>query len=463
MLGSAQSLVRLRDRNGTELTIREEDDVAKRTLGVDLGIRGAHVATLCDEEGEVVWTGKRFRTRSEELATLSTRVGADEGLLVVMEPTRNVWVPVAAHFMALGAEVILVAPERAADLRRYYAKHTKNDRVDSMVLARLPQLHPEGLNPIDGLGPAEPLRRAVRRRVKLVEARLASRQRLDALLDLLGPGYARVLGAARFTKTALAVLEGYGDPRRLRRLGANRLAALMRRTSGGKWGAEQAGELIDAAAEAIRLWETGGLDFDELAWDLSAEIRIIGNLDDEITQLEERIESLYEKADPQGIVISAPGVGVVLAGGILGRLGDAKRFGDLAGVRAFSGMIPAVNQTGLTQTRPGITKRGDAGLRRDIWIAADIARHIDPQLAAKYHRLIVERRLHHYSAICHLATTLLTRIAACWRRDERYVIRDVDGRRITPTEGRAIVQARYRIPPQSRQRSRIPQTSGSAQ
>jgi transposase len=243
----------------------------------------------------------------------------------------------------------------------------------------------------------------------------------------------------------------------------NRLATLMRRVSGGQWGTSQAEDLIEAAAEAIRLWENGGLDFEELAWDLAAEVRIIRNLDEEITRREERIETLYEKADPRGIVISAPGVGVVLAGGILGRLGDAKRFGDLAGVRAFSGMIPAVKQTGLIETRPGITKRGDAGLRRDIWIAADLARHVDPQLGAKYHRLIVERQLHHYSAVCHLATTLLTRIAACWRRDERYVIRDVDGRRIAATEGRAIVQARYRIPPEIRQRARITQTSGSAQ
>ena len=73
-------------------------------------------------------------------------------------------------------------------------------------------LHPEGLNPVGGLGPAEPLRRAVRRRVKLVEWRLASRQRLDALLDLLGPGYAEVLGTARYGKAALEILERYATP-----------------------------------------------------------------------------------------------------------------------------------------------------------------------------------------------------------------------------------------------------------
>ena len=438
--------------------------MAIRMLGVDLGIRAGHVATLCDERGAVVWSKRRFSNRRDELEALVAEVGECDELTVVMEPTRNAWVPVAAHFMAVGATVVLVPGERSADLRRYYAKHTKNDRLDSHVLARLPLLHPEGLYPIGGLGPAEPLRRAVRRRVKLVEWRLACRQRIDAMLDLLGPGYADVLGGARYTKTAFEILERYGDPRKLRRLGVSRLATLMRRVSAGHWGTDEAAALVDVAGEALALWQHDGLDFDELAWDLASEVRLVRRLDDEITRLETRIDELYAKADPGGIVISTPGVGPVLAGGILGRLGDAKRFANLAAVRSLSGMVPKVNQTGHSETRPGITKQGDAGLRRDMWFAADIARQTDPQLAAKYHRLIVERRLHHYSAICHLATTLLTRIAACWRRDERYVIRDIDGRRITATEGKAIVRARYRIPPEIRNRARIPNTSsGSAQ
>jgi transposase len=78
----------------------------------------------------------------------------------VMEPTRNAWVPLAAWFRARGATVILVPPEQSADLRRYYQKHTKNDRLDSVLLARLPLLHPDGLTVCTGIGPADPLRRA---------------------------------------------------------------------------------------------------------------------------------------------------------------------------------------------------------------------------------------------------------------------------------------------------------------
>ena len=182
-------------------------------------------------------------------------------------------------------------------------------------------------------------------------------------------------------------------------------------------------------------------------------------LDTEIDRLDERIAELYAAADPKGIVKSAPGVGPVLAGGILGRLGDANRFANLAAVRSFSGMVPGVNQSGHSQARSGITKQGDPGLRRDIWFAADLARHHDPQLAAKYYRLIVERRLHHYSAVCHLATTLLTRIAACWRTGQPYVVCDTDGRPVDHAEARAIIAERYKVPPEARRRSRVPAVS----
>lgn len=425
------------------------------TLGIDLAVRAAHVATLTNDRGEVVWTRRRFRNAHDDLCALSDASGPVSELTVVMEPTRNSWVLVAAHFHAAGAKVVLVAPEQSADLRRYYKKHTKNDRLDSLMLARLPLFHPDGLASFADLGPADALKRAVRRRVKLVEDHRACLNRLDAMLDLLGPGYSDVLGT-RGAKTALTVLERCGDPRTLRRLGLSRLTALLRRTSGGKWTTEHATSLLEAANEAIALWAGGGLDFDELALDLASEVRIIRQLDTEIDRLDRRIAELYADADPKKIMQSAPGVGPVLAAGIRGRLGDANRFTNLAAVRSFSGMVPGVNQSGNNQTQPGITKQGDPGLRRDIWFAADLARHHDPQLAAKYHRLVVERRLHHNSAVCHVATTLLTRIAACWRTGQPYIVRDVDGRPVDPVEARAIIAERYTIPPEARRRSRVP-------
>ncbi|HWC11338.1 MAG TPA: hypothetical protein VG455_08965 [Acidimicrobiales bacterium] len=64
---------------------------------------------------------------------------------------------------------------------------------------------------------------------------------------------------------------------------------------------------------------------------------------------------------------------------------------------------------------------------------------------ARYHRLVVAEGRHHTSAVCTVAAVLVTRIAACWRRGESYVLRDVDGREITEAEGRVICAERYRV------------------
>jgi len=183
----------------------------------------------------------------------------------------------------------------------------------------------------------------------------------------------------------------------------------------------------------------------ELADDIATEVRLLRNLNGEIAAMEDRIEALYEDADPKGIVVSAPGIGVTLAAGILGRLGDPDRFVNLAGVRSFTGIVPKIDQSGLANRHKGLTKAGDPGLREALFLAADLARKVDPTLAERYHRLVVDDGRHHVSAVCTLAAVMVTRIAACWRRGELYILKDVDGSTITDAEGRTICAERYKV------------------
>ena len=133
---------------------------------------------------------------------------------------------------------MLVPPERAADLRDYYHTHAKTDRLDSR-LARLPLLHPEGLHDEHGLGPGDPLRRATRLRRSLVQRRTKSLARLDALLELLGPGWLAAFGERLANKTPLRFLAaGYACPDTVKRLGRARLGRFLHRHSRSQWGAE---------------------------------------------------------------------------------------------------------------------------------------------------------------------------------------------------------------------------------
>lgn len=419
------------------------------TLGIDVACRADHQATLA-VDARVVWRGRRFRSSSTDLDRLWSDLAlSDPGeLVVVLEPTRNAWLVLAQWFRSRGARVVMVPTTQSADLRRYFSKHTKNDRLDSEVLARLPLLHPEGLREFTGDSSADPLRRLTKQRSTLVKRRTAVYSRLDALLELLGPAWYDVLGSD-FTKSGLAFLTRYGDPHAVIRLGEARLTRFLQARSRGQYGPAPAHALIAAAKETLALWGPDGMDFAELAADIAVEAEQAIFLSTQIKEVDERLANFYAEADPDGIVASAPGVGPVISAVIAGRIGDPHRFTSLAAIRAYSGLVPKVNQSGVGETHGGITKAGDPLLREMMFMAADHARLVDPQLAAKYVRLMAGDR-HRDSAICHLAADLLTRIAACMRTGRPYVIRDVDGRELTPAEGKAIVKSTYKVDPKRR-------------
>lgn len=418
-------------------------------VGIDIAVRAPHQASVADEAGVFAFSGHRFRTTPEDLERLWDRLpqtDAAGGIEVIMEPTRNAWVPLAAWFRRKGATVFLVPPEQSADLRAYYAKHTKSDRMDSRLLARLPMLHPDGLHPETGFGPGDRLRRATKLHDTLTMRRSQNLARIDALLEILGPGWHSSLSGDLANKTPLRFLAaGYADPHTIKRLGIARVTKFLVRHSRNRWNHPEAEQIMAAARESIALW-ADDLDFGDLAEDIAIEARLALQLTAELKELDERIALLLAEVDPDGILQSVPGIGPVTAAVIAGRVGDPNRFTSLAAVRSYSGLVPSLTSSGTSGGHGGPTKRGDALLRGALFTAADQARKIDPQIAATYHRLMVTAGKHHTSATCTIAATLLTRAVACWRSSTPYVIHDTDGTELSTAEGRAVVTERYVIP-----------------
>jgi transposase len=435
----------------------------KVRLGIDIACRAAHRAACAEETGRILWSGHRFHTRAQDLQALWAKLPGDASeVLVVLEPTRNAWVPLAAWFRRRGATVVLVPAEQSADLRAYYAKHAKTDRLDAELLARLPLLHPDGLHPELANGPADPLKRAVKLRSGLVRRRTACMQRLDALLELLGPDWVAALGSD-MTQTTFKFLLAWANPHQVKRLGRARLARWFQRQTRKAWGDRRADAVLAAAEATLALWGPAGLDYEALAADIATEASLALALSRQIARLDERIFDRYCDADPDHILLSVPGLGKVLAAQIRGRLGDPHRFTSLAAARSFSGLVPHQHASGLTDAAGGPTKQGDACLREALFMAADHARKTDPTLAARYQRLMCQTGRHHTSALCTIATVLLTRIVACLRNGTPYQLRDVDGRPITPAQGRTIVAERYQVPPEIRAARRIISNARSRQ
>lgn len=204
------------------------------------------------------------------------------------------------------------------------------------------------------------------------------------------------------------------------------MARFFYRHSRGAWVDAEADGILAATTATVELWGEE-LASAELADDIAVEARLALAITDEIKDVDERITVLVSERGPDGIITSAPGVGAVTGAVILGRLGNVNRFSSLAAVRGFSGLVPSLDASGVSGSHGGPTKRGDALLREALFMAASQARRGDPTLAAKYHRLMVDAGKHHNSALCHIATTLLIRIASCWKNHTPYQLRDVDG------------------------------------
>jgi hypothetical protein len=287
-------------------------------------------------------------------------------------------------------------------------------------------------------------------------------QRLDALLEILGPDWVAALGSD-MTQTTFKFLAAWANPHQVKRLGRARLARWFQRQTRKAWGERRADAVVSAAEATLALWSPTGLDYEALAADIAVEASLALELARQIAGIDERIFDLYCDADPDQILLSVPGVGKILAGQIRGRLGDPHRFTSLAAARAFSGLIPRQHSSGLTDATGGPTKQGDACLREALFLAADHARKTDPTLAARYQRLMCEVGRHHTSALCTIATVLLTRIVACLRNRTPYQLRDVDGSPITPAQGRAIIAERYQIPPEIRAARRAVSNARSQQ
>ena len=153
---------------------------------------------VIDEQGQAITPVLSVKTSALSLEQLFHRARegapADEPLVVVMEPTGMAWFPVAVFCQRQGVKVYLVNSQQVADLRRYYRKHAKSDRIDARVLARLPIVSPEKLHALQLIGASQlACQRGCKELDRLIDHEFAIQNRLRAIDRFAWPGLEQVL------------------------------------------------------------------------------------------------------------------------------------------------------------------------------------------------------------------------------------------------------------------------------
>jgi transposase len=87
-------------------------------------------------------------------------------------------------------------------------------------------------------------------------------------------------------------------------------------------------------------------------------------LDRRLTDVTRQVEDLAAKSEPVQRLMSIPGLGPLNATALLAAIGDGKQFAKARDLAAWLGLVPRQHSTGGKTTLLGISKRGNAYVRR---------------------------------------------------------------------------------------------------
>ncbi|OWK35271.1 IS110 family transposase [Fimbriiglobus ruber] len=304
-----------------------------------------------------------FRTLDTTPADVGRVLAAHPRAVVVIEACANAgWV----HDQAIAAGYPVKVANTAAEAWKFQHLKRKTDKDDAVRLAELEAI---GQLPTVALpDPATRERRAlIAFRQELVGRRVACQNRIRALFA--GHGLATPRGHRAWTATGLDGI------------------------------AAQAKPLADCGP--AELWK-GMLDL------AVTEYRA---LVDRIADAERALDVLAAADVRTTLLETIPGVGRRTAEAVAAHLGDPTRFASAKQVGAYAGLVPKQYQSGVTDRKGRITRRGPGVLRKLLVECAWCMLRYNPWARAQYARLTGGGASRKKPAIVALARKLLVR---CW-------------------------------------------------
>lgn len=311
--------------------------MVRRFIGLDVHKRVVEACAI-DRKGRILWR-RRIGASREELLSLARELRKSDR--VALESTTNTWavVDVIEPFVE---SVVVSNPLKTKAIAE--AK-VKTDKVDAHVLAQL--LRCDYL-PSVWVPQAETrdLRQLVGRRCALVAARTKSKNRISSAL------------AQKLLVCPLGELFG---PR------------------GRAW--------------------IAGLELEEQTrFLIESDFQVMTSLDQQITTIDE-VLCRRAFADPRlKLLVTLPGVDVVVAQALIAAWGDMTRFHDADHAASYLGLVPSTKQSAATCHHGPITKQGN---RRARWMLVQAAHHLgaNPGPLGAFFRRLARKKTRNVAAV----------------------------------------------------------------
>ncbi len=383
-------------------------------VGIDIG-KNHHEASIVSPEGKQIGRSLRFATTHKGADSLMSFIFKNIGnspCVFDMEATGHYWYPIYSFLKAKGYTIYVINPIQSDSLRKMYIRQTKNDSIDSFLIAEVIRFGQFGTTSMADENILA-MRQLCRYRDSVISSRTEIKLRIGTIMEQIFPEYEKQFSSL-WVSTSMSILEKYLTPENIENAPIDELFEIIKDKSHNRLTRAKAISIKEAAADTFGI----KIAQDAFSFQLKQLIDRMNFLDKQIEALDCQILEYYEKFDCY--LHTIPGIGIIGAATILAEIGDISRFKNSSSLIAFAGIDPTVRQSGeFNSTHNHMSKRGSPYLRHAIFLAATTCSFHNSPLNA-YYKKKRDQGKHHLTATGAVARKLTTVIYAVLRDSKPY-------------------------------------------
>ena len=371
-------------------------------VGIDVA-KDKHDCFIVNSYGEVlhdVFTIQNNMKGFEDLLfKIKTAEPNPDKVKVGLEATGHYSYNILGFLINVGLQTIVINPLYTSLSRKSTTlRKTKTDKVDARTIANM-IMSDVSLKPYsDKLYHNEDLKSLTRYRFDKVSQRAKLKQSISRLVNILFPEL-ETLVSTLHGKAVYALLSEFPSAQHIASANLKHLTHLLDKASKGRFKRATADQLRETARQSI------GSYIPAKSLELKHTIKLIGELSDEIAEIEAEIKKIMDVIDSP--ILSVPGIGINLGAIIIAEIGDFSRFESPDKILAFAGCSPSTYQSGqLYSSHAKMEKRGSKYLRWALLNAAAYVCNWEPTFRAYLSKKRAEGK-HYFVALSHAAKKLV--------------------------------------------------------
>jgi len=343
------------------------------------------------------------------------RIHNMEDVVVGFESTGPYGEPLVHYLQKRGVRLVQVNPMHTKRLKELHGNSpNKTDEKDPKVIADIIELG-HALSLVIPEGVAAELRRLTQARERGIARRTALLNQLHDLVFILFPEFLQIMGSMK-GKSAQYLLTYHTIPQEIIGLGLETLTLVLRRISRGTLGAERASALYEAAQGSVGIKEGE----DSIVFEMRNILAIVEASDRFTEDVETKMSHYLGQIPYSRSILSLKGVGKITAAGLIGEVGDFRKFKTISEITKLAGLDLFEISSGKYKGKRRISKRGRPLMRKLLFFAAVNVVRKGGILHEQYQQCL-QRGMVKMKALTAMARKLLRIIYALVRDHSDYV------------------------------------------